>query len=113
MTKDSRTDEELNRIIAEWCGWTFHPESSTSDIESYEPEHWTDQSGAAVNSFFCDDLNAIHDAWFKLNNNEKHRFQDALQVVLLNSLYPVGWLICATARQRAEALVKVIEEGKK
>jgi len=113
MNTDARSDEELNYIIAGWLGWTFHPESSPGDIELYEPEHWTDETGMAANWFFCDDLNAVHQAWLKLNKDEKHRFQDALQRVLLSSLQASCWMIGAEARQRAEALVKVIEEGKK
>jgi len=118
MTKDSRKDDELNRIIAEWMGWTFHTESSPREPELYEPEHWTDQSGLAANSFFCEDMNAVHYAeekWCEQRGPEdaSHpRF--LLSHALYNVTVPVNRQpVFANARQRAEALVKVIEEGKK
>jgi len=111
MTKDNRTDDEINRVIAEWCGWEY-----VSNGCGYETRYVGTPSETRVFvpvPNYCDDLNAVHQAWLKLNKDEKHRFQDALQRVLLSRLQASCWIIGAEARQRAEALVKVIEEGKK
>lgn len=116
--KDNRTDNELNRIIAEWCGWSFaaeHDVGFPTPAGIVFPEMWYNPDGGSKSSppNYCRDLNAVHAAWMKLDNEDKHRFQDALQRVMLNSDLASYWIVGAEARQRAEALVKVIEEGKK
>lgn len=109
---DTRADEELNRIIAEWMGWTFHPESSPREPELYEPEHWTDQTGASFNSFFCEDLNAVQFVVSTLKEGYLIRYVNALwDICTPNPAVSLIHVIEAKPRQRAEALVRVIEES--
>ena len=114
MAAETRTDEELNYIIAGWMGWKFHAESSPRDPELYEPEHWTDQSGASVNWFFCDDLNAIHEAEKSLTPYQAWIYNRKLSEVHgtaagMGSGVVDEWNWHSTARQRAEAVVHVIQ----
>jgi len=106
MNKDNRTDEELNRIIAEWCGWV------PSDGDHKRRNAWLEIAGEdwpIRPPNYCRDLNAVHEA-------EKRILGDLLNMwdkyceLLGGSLYHCAH---ADASQRAEALVKVIEEGKK
>lgn len=120
--KDTRTDQELNRIIAEWMGWKFQPETPLGSPLDYEPEHWLDENGAPVNWFFCEDLNAIHEALKKLTTDpQQERYQCGLVNIMLGKSFgdylhwtDVGMVFVANAeaRQKAEALVAFIESEK-
>lgn len=113
MTKDNRTDEELNRIIAEWCGFETMINVGISlvcgnrvPLPNKIPK-------------YCGSLDAIHEAELKLNDAQ---FQEYYELLYRNACastphddnvrYKRFW-ISPNARIRSEALVKVIEEGKK
>lgn len=109
------TDEQINCAIAEACGWKM-----VVDNPDYEP-YWecpkTGRMVAAASSKFpsynyCNDLNAMHEA-------EKILITDAnfetYYLSLYDTTYSTIWPVCATARQRAEALLRTLgkwKEGK-
>lgn len=111
MNTDTRTDAELNRIIAEWMGWRFVPETPSGAPVDYEPEHWLDENGRPTNWFFCEDLNAIHEAALKAGPHSG--YTRALRAIVLqhgeDSSLGDFYYYEAEARQRAEALVAVIQ----
>lgn len=123
MNPDKRIDEELNRVIAEWCGWKFVPEhdvSFSTPAGHVMPEGWTDPEGEpySIPPNYCRDLNACHEAEGKLELQQSGQFAEVLKSVVLETT-KLPWVdagsfahIHATARQRAEAIVRVIEQQK-
>jgi len=141
MNTNKRTDDEINRIIAEWCGWKWEPHTYGTCLR--------DPSGAIVNNNYaevwrlpnyCRDLNAVRDAESKLSDDQQFQLIRVLtgldesfdrlhkidpkrfpkrETWIEDYMHRLGWdqvwafCLQATARQRAEALVKVIEEGEK
>ncbi len=131
----TRPDSELNRIIAEWhvgelyvivkhglyyrenaCGYTgdlrdaWKVTLDAAKDHEYNPKGCVDpvtiKRAPALD--FCQDLNAIHEAEGNLTNQFtllQEAYWRALSYVQPHPIY-------ATARQRAEALVKVIEQEK-
>jgi len=100
MTTDPRTDDELNRIIAEWMGWIYH--NDHHDISYTKPD------GSLGNHDFCNDLNAMQEAEDGMSKGQLARY-----VIHLGKVCSGGMRIWrAKAHQRAEALVKVIEENR-
>lgn len=103
MNKDTRTDKELNRIIAEWC-----------------PDVVNRYYGPCGTNDFCNDLNAIHEAEKKLGTDwEMDVWFGKLDEIVnkglpkfKNSIAGAIAVTQATARQRAEALVAIIEFAK-
>ena len=124
--KDQRTDAELNRVIAGWMGlnledYTGHPDNPVK-AEIAPPN-------------YCTDLNAIQQAVMNLPDHDKYEFKDGsiakssrcAYVTFLMANYegisikdfewsPMGPdagyifdISNTSARQRAEALVRVIE----
>jgi len=124
MKADTRSDEELNRIIAEWAKadeahWkcTGCGEKVPGTHVTYEEHHGVDRCMAPViwvsEPNYCRDLNACHEAEMRLNREQ------LVDYCCFRLRYTTGEgmasdykMICATARQRAEALVKVIESAK-
>ena len=99
-----RTNEELNRIIAEWCGWIY--------VDGWHHMLHPNPNDEPPN--YCTDLNAIHEAENKWCDTDLayNKYSDTLfsahwenQIKLKK---PWRW-ITATARERSEALVKMIE----
>ena len=115
-TIKDRSDEELNRTIAEWEGWKFVPEHDVSFITPAGhamPEGWTDPEGEpySIPPNYCRDLNACHAAenkWCDQSLEEELKYYPALTSVTVPDNSPTR----ATSRQRAEALVAVIEQQK-
>jgi len=120
MNTDTRTDDELNKVIAEWCGWKWEPHASGICLR--------DPSGSIVNNNYaedwrlpnyCRDLNAVHEAENKLPDSSQMRYARYLLGISTgcDENMPCGFLngatlwvaVNATSRQRSEALVKVIE----
>ena len=108
---------DINVIIAEYCGWKnikeidyqpigtdpyidgpdqmwvgIHPES---DCDEYEPL-----------PDYCNDLNAIHEAECKLSNSLKWDHLANLHKIM--KTYHTAELYFAPVKQRAEAFVKTI-----
>ena len=110
------TDEQINRVIAEACGWTDIDGLSAKGLMGTPPE-----SLCSFNYIpdYCNDLNAMHQAEkclsekhmreyiFELHNitdgdmNAQGDFWDRAKLY-----YPV---VCATARQRAEAILRALK----
>lgn len=118
IMKDQRPDAELNLIIAEWCGWTGIQLTALTVKNPWLVGYFPGCTFARERlPSYCTDLNAIHEAEKNLihqsgPNNQGHpRYRLASQ--LYHVTVPDGDQPCfATARQRAEALVAVIEASK-
>ena len=114
MNTDKRTDEELNLIIAEWMGWR-NPINIGATMYGWPAVPRTvgvlNTPVPDVLPKYCTDLNAIHEAEKKLNDHQSIRYLDQLwqnrNREVSNTTFSVFQL--ATARQRAEALVAVIQ----
>lgn len=111
---DQRTDEELNRIIAEWMGWKPQSVYTTQDHDGTDIVC----KGGQPRPNYCRDLNACHEAENKWCEQDGPMDVNHPRYLLGHTLYNVivpytEQPFRATARQRAEALVRVIEkEGK-
>lgn len=122
MNTDPRTDAELNRIIAEWCGWKLIPSRDiyiSGQLQAV-PAEWESPNGDYYDELpnCCTDLNAMHEAENKIleDADTGYAYDCALNEVvqpLEDGLLNFMKLWHATARQRAEALVRVIEEAAK
>lgn len=117
--KDTRTDAELNRIIAEWVGWVYYmptPEAISRGYPGYPYWMHNKYAGAGFTGElihppnYCTNLNAIHEAEKKLNDSQIDQYKHRLQIAVTEKERISQ---CTTARQRAEALVAVIEGGTK
>ncbi len=114
-----KTNEELNCIIAKWVGYKFQPEKlPTHRDPDYEPAFWIDPDDR--NTFdiprYCEDINAIHEAEKKLTDYQKVKCYHKISDIIGDCGEPTENFFNtyhATARQRAEALVAVIEGGTK
>ena len=106
------TNEQINKAIAEACGW--YEEDNESEI-CWTRDELTYYLHEDELPNHCNDLNAMHEAWLWLLDEEKFVFDHELQRVLLASEDGPYWLTNATARQRAEAFLRTIgkwEEAK-
>lgn len=102
------TDEQINRAIAEACGWTDGVERYVQNLPLMKtvPD-------------YCNDLNAMHEAEKMLDYEQcevfSDRVADIVQAVNHEMDYPFPWhfaRIHATARQRAEAFLWTLEKRK-
>jgi hypothetical protein len=112
------TDQEINRRIAEFCGW--------GGMEKYTQE--PTQIGDSPEDgklrripSYATDLNAIHEAEKKLTAEQEAVYVEALDRVTWDYIqadarYNAGRLTCselqfrATAHQRSEALLRTINQ---
>jgi hypothetical protein len=104
------TDEQKRLKIAEACGkhqylgCLSHGSRCTNCGELIgEPQHYIRPPD------YLNDLNAMHEAWKTLSEEKKHRFQAHLQRIVVDEFQSDSWLICAEARQRAEAFLRAIK----
>lgn len=108
------TNEQINRQIAEACGWTNIHDSGPwhhHKIWGYPPM----QPGQGGNTYnylpdYCNDLNAMHEAEATLT-------EDQLWIMArqIERNWEDQWYFRATASQRAEAFLRTLgkwEEGK-
>lgn len=112
---DPRTAAELNAIIARWMGWIEH------DCKWFRWEAPADHRMHADPPAYASDLNVWEEVWPILEErNVGAEMEDALVTVIIDELVEEGaedngvgalQMAMSTARQRAEALVKVIEEA--
>lgn len=115
MNTDTRTDEELEAIIAQWCGWL----PSIGDHASRNA--WLDLTGEdwpLMPPRYCRSLDAVHSAEKNLTPDQAWLYNRTLSEIHgtaggMGSGVVDEWDWHSTARQRAEALVRVIEESKK
>ena len=108
------TDSEINIAIARACGWKDRPDPFYTDKLA-----WTHDEGATWVSTcdlpdYCHDLNAMHEAESYLLNDPTLWGEYVRKVFWIQSESPipakdtmVGLSIHATARQRAEAFLRV------
>jgi hypothetical protein len=95
------TDEQINERIAEACGWTdfiIHPEFGLMGTPQNSHGLRT-----AVN-WYTVDLNAMHEAENALDESLRNQYID-----WLGTIHTDSWeFATATARQRAEAFLRVL-----
>lgn len=106
------TDTEINIAIAEACGWEREKFISPLDNRT-ELELWKTKKGRrlitkAVTPNYCHDLNAMHEVERELICNIAD-YEDELSDICHGSNIN---MICATARQRAEAFLRTIGKWK-
>ena len=101
--------EEINRAIAEHCGWRFMLSSGAW--------HLTGRGYDIGIPNYHGDLNAMHEAEKMLSREQVLKYQDHLfkLVCTLDTLFPAtrdcamqGFIYHATAAQRAEAFLRTV-----
>jgi hypothetical protein len=95
------TDEQINKSIAEACGWTKIDNLSAKGLMGKPPQKLC-SFGYIPN--YCNDLNAMHEAEKVLTTEQKNAFCNHL----LPSEYGIWWAIHTIARQRAEAFLRTV-----
>lgn len=99
------TNEQINVEIAEACGWTcvrkVHLRAIREDGFCGHPPGETHDAGVPD---YYNDLNAMHSAENTLLKNDNH----AHGCYCLYLFERVDNCMCATARQRAEAFLRVL-----
>lgn len=103
------TNDQINRAIAEACGWTNIHDSGpwhNHKLWGYPPE-LPGQGGNAYKYIpdYCNDLNAMHEAEMIFTPESKHWMYYALLDDMCGSSFKA---IRATARQRAEAFLRTV-----
>ena len=88
------TDEQINAVIAETCGWVPNCDRGIC---------W-DKNGKAIITYpnYCADLNAMNQAEEQLSAHDRDQMRMRLNMALGNEYF------CATARQRAEAFLRTL-----
>lgn len=116
------SDEEINIKIAEYCGWQYldtggtpiwyHPNSTLLTMLD-----GTQGDGLIDPPDYCNDLNACHEMEsmmrrFKVKPLSAERYNENLAAICRfgGVQNPESYRWHATARQRAEAFLKTIEE---
>jgi hypothetical protein len=107
------TDEQLNHKVAELCGGVW--KNCACGFESCEHQwrwHWPNHTITDEMPDYSCDLNAMHEAWELLSEEQRFRFTDKL--VTIQSCLPDKdrFVVGATARQRAEAFTMTMMEAK-
>lgn len=93
------TDEQINAVIAEVCGWTnVHPANRSGKAPGTD---YTSNYEHILN--YCADLNAMHEA-----ENTLVGQQFSAYAFVLNDIEGSLWGMRATARQRAEAFLRTL-----
>ena len=97
------TDEQINRAIAEACGWNNKPVVRTNGKGSVWVTEWPD---------YCSDLNAMHEAEKSISNDLWQCYFNQLARVTKAEQSDDRVFFCATARHRAEAFLRVMGKWK-
>lgn len=115
MNRDPRSNAELNRIIAEWMG----PGGYIQSFDMIERKHYP----TGKPKLFCTDLNAVMEAVRQLGGDDQSLWYDTMamecpedpEADIAQMRWITQWFVAveATPRQRAEALVYVIESKRK
>ena len=100
------TNEQINIAIAEACGWKYEKNETHAPDGSF----WWSKEPEIPD--YCNDLNAMHEAWLSLSDKDKFVCDKELMRVLVASKDGPYWMTNSTARQRAEAFLKAIEKWK-
>jgi len=109
-------DQQINTAIAEACGWERGNSSLQQEwLRPSRKEHRTCVSSwVTVEGLpdYCNDLNAMHEAWLSLSDKDKFACDKELMRVLVASKDGPYWMTNSTAKQRAEAFLKAIGKWK-
>lgn len=97
------TDEQINQRIAEACGWWGNCKENCM-----RPPNCTDMYCEIPN--YCHDLNAMHEAEATLDEDCRNGFRLELLNVTDSKHFGDFKHIHATARQRAEALLRTLDK---
>jgi len=111
------TNEQINIAIAESCGWTFINQVDKRP-HGLPPDGKKDRYTSPL-PYYCNDLNAMHEAIETISVGEKSTY--IIHLMDICREHPIGcvpdWtrdkqslarLVQATARQRAEAFLKTL-----
>ena len=107
------TNHEINRAIAEACGWTqCRYIEKLRDVNGIPPENWRGDliSGLDVAWIpnYCYDLNAMHEAE-KALGDRLELYREFLRLVVTDDpMNRYNEPAFATARQRAEAFLRAL-----
>lgn len=110
------TQEEKRIAIAEACGWRIY---KSNGIIYYErPGGNVRDYGVSIDNLpdYLNDLDAIHDAEKILTKEQHWKYISQLQLVCgiedgdLEEYQVTFILVCATAKQRAEAFLQAIQK---
>ena len=97
------TNEQINVAIAQACGWTILKKPlSGFGFAAYAKEPNGDPSPGIPD--YCDDLNAMHEAEKVLTDDQFKWYTYWVEKLMPETGF--RFLLCATARQRAEAFVR-------
>jgi hypothetical protein len=108
------TDEEINKAIAEACGFVclreFQVDKDGAKFGFWEyPPTWTGPKKQPWCLDFCNDLNAMHEAEQALNTDELF---EQYYLTLYETTRSTRWPVRAKARQRAEAFLRTLGKWK-
>ena len=110
------TNEEINKDIAEYCGWKYEFNGNDEDPEWYWiPPNNPDGNGTAPD--YCNDLNEMREVERLLDDDQWLEYMLNLQYVLRRNPDRGKWIVCqdnmhSTAAQRAKAFVITIDKWK-
>jgi hypothetical protein len=107
MGGERMTDEEINKAIAEICGWKIHPANRSLVTD---PKYPKSVQRIATIPNYCNDLNAMHEAekfilkGFEDDAEGSELWQDYMVYVVCAA--PAYLSHHATARQKAKAFLQ-------
>lgn len=96
--------QEINKRIATVCGWQVHPKDKWVVIPPNSPH--SVQPISTIPDYY-NDLNAMHEAENTLNGSQWNAY---VIFIAEKPPQPHGWLLAATAAQRAEAFLRTINQ---
>jgi hypothetical protein len=104
------TDEELRIKMAGLCGWKYDGKVWYS--ESLDQDFWKSPSGETLLGCldYLHDLNAMHEAEKLMTREQQRKYTKLLHPKYIDNLSGDWCILHATARQRAEVFVWVMEE---
>jgi hypothetical protein len=94
------TNDQINRAIAEACGWT---QISEDGVVGRAPGEMCNR--VLFVPLYCSNLNAMHGAEKLLNSDELF---EKYYLELYETTQSTRWPVSATARQRAEAFLRTL-----
>lgn len=113
------SDDEINRAIAELCGWKCRTEGMLwselehracilrgSELERVRRKMGLPMEGNVLSPDYAHDLDAIHEAEKMLNQSQRVSYVRLLQTLCWDR--KLGDSCFATARQRCEALLRTL-----
>lgn len=98
------TNDQINRAIAEACGWTEISNCDCGFKISGMPPYWAAHKKHLPD--YCNDLNAMHEAEKTLTDDQFKWYTHWVEKLMPETKYRC--YLCATASQRAEAFVRSI-----